>query len=127
MSLQPIQTDLAPAAIGPYSQAIKAGPWLFVSGQIGLKPDTGELVSEDFAQQARQVLDNLRNILEAAGFHLTDVTAVDVFMVDLSQFSLFNQIYQSYFSDHKPARVAVEVRGLPRGASIEIRCTAYRP
>jgi 2-iminobutanoate/2-iminopropanoate deaminase len=127
MSFQVIQTDQAPAAIGPYSQALKAGPWLFVSGQLGLKPDTGELVSDDFEQQARQVLQNLRNILQAAGFDLTDVAAVDVFVMDLANFTRFNQIYQEFFSGHKPTRAVVEVKGLPKGASIEMKCVAYRP
>ena len=126
MSFQVIQTDQAPAAIGPYSQALKAGPWLFVSGQIGLKPDTGELVSDDFSDQARQVLSNLGHILKAAGYELTDVASVDVFMTDLTQFSTFNQIYQDYFSGHKPTRAAIEVKGLPKGAHIEIKCIAYR-
>jgi 2-iminobutanoate/2-iminopropanoate deaminase len=126
MSCEVIQTDQAPAAIGPYSQGIKAGGWLFVSGQIALKPGSVELVSEDFADQARQALNNMQNILKAAGYGLSDVAAVDVFVTDMGQFSVFNTIYEEYFSNHKPARAVVEVRGLPKGAKVEVKCTAFR-
>ena len=126
MGHQVIQTNLAPAAIGPYSQAIKVGPWLFVSGQIALRPDTGELVSENFAEQTEQALKNLRRILEAAGYELSDVVSTDVFLTDIGQFSSFNRIYEEFFSDHKPARAVLEVKGLPRGAQVEIKCIAYR-
>jgi 2-iminobutanoate/2-iminopropanoate deaminase len=126
MGHQVIQTNLAPAAIGPYSQAIKVGPWLFVSGQIALQPDTGELVSENFAKQTEQVLKNLRHILEAAGYELSDVVSTDVFMTDIGQFSSFNRIYEEFFLHHKPARAVVEVKGLPRGTQVEIKCIAYR-
>jgi 2-iminobutanoate/2-iminopropanoate deaminase len=126
MGHQIIQTNLAPAAIGPYSQAIKVGPWLFVSGQIALRPDTGELVSEDFAEQTEQVLKNLRHILEAAGYELSDVVSADVFLTDIGQFTSFNRIYEEFFFHHKPARAVVEVKGLPRGAQVEIKCIACR-
>jgi 2-iminobutanoate/2-iminopropanoate deaminase len=125
MNCRPIQTDKAPAAIGPYSQAIKAGPWLLVSGQIALKPGATELVSNEFTEQARQVLDNMRSIVQAAGYSLSDVAAVDVFLTDMGKFGIFNEIYQEYFSEHKPARAVVEVKGLPRGALVEIKCMAY--
>jgi len=125
MSCQVIQTELAPAAIGPYSQAIKVDSWLFVSGQIGLNPQTGELVSDDFSQQTKQVLENVRQVLHAGGCHLTDVVAVDVFLTDISQFAAFNTIYQQYFADHKPARAVVEVKGLPKGACVEMKCMAH--
>ncbi len=126
MSAKVIQTDRAPAAIGPYSQGIVAGGWLFVSGQLGLKPATGEMVGEGFSEQARQALENLRSIVEAAGFALTDVVAVDVFITDMAQFSVFNSIYAEVFLEHKPARAVVEVKGLPRGAHVEVKCTAFR-
>ena len=126
MSAKVIQTDRAPAAIGPYSQGIVAGGWLFVSGQLGLKPATGEMVGEGFGDQARQALENLRSIVEGAGFALTDVVAVDVFITDMAQFSVFNNIYAEVFSEHKPARAVVEVKGLPRGALVEVKCTAFR-
>ncbi len=126
MSLKAIQTDKAPAAIGPYSQAVQAGPWLFVSGQIALKPDTGELAGEGFPEQTQQALDNVKAILQAAGYQLTDVAAVDVYLTDMAQFAAFNKIYDEFFSGHKPARAVVEVKGLPRGASVEIKCVAIR-
>jgi len=126
MSLEIIRTEKAPAAIGPYSQAIRAGSWLFVSGQIPLNPETGQMVGEDFGAQARQVLENLKNVLLAGGCELKDVVAVDVFLIDIGQFAVFNSIYEQAFSTHKPARAVVEVKGLPRGAQVEIKCTAYR-
>lgn len=126
MSCHVIQTSRAPAAIGPYSQAIKVDSWLYVSGQIGLQPDTGELVSGDFAAQSKQALENLRHIVLAAEYSLNDVVAVDVFITDISQFALFNGIYQQFFAEHKPARAVVEVKGLPKGALVEIKCIAYR-
>lgn len=126
MSHRAIKTDRAPAAIGPYSQAIQAGAWLFVSGQIGLKPETGQFVSEVFADQARQCLENMSQILAAAGCKLDDVVSVDVFITDISLFGLFNEIYSEYFSAHKPARAVVEAKGLPKGALVEIKCVAMR-
>lgn len=122
MECKVIQTNNAPSAIGPYSQGIAAPPWLFVSGQIGLNPETGELVGPDLASQTRQALENLRQIVVAAGCDLTRVVSVDVFLTDIGKFAEFNGIYQEYFSDHKPARVALEVSALPKGACVEIRC-----
>lgn len=126
MSGKAIHTERAPQAIGPYSQAIQVGSMLFVSGQLGLNPNTGELPAGDFSGQARQALENLKAIVEAAGFQLTDVAAVDVFLTDMTRFSTFNGIYESFFSTHKPARAVVEVKGLPRGGLIEIKCTACK-
>jgi 2-iminobutanoate/2-iminopropanoate deaminase len=126
MTPKAIQTDEAPAAIGPYSQAITAGPLLFVSGQLGMKPETGELVGPDLSSQARQALQNLKSIVVAGGFELTDVVAVDVFLTNMGDFSEFNTIYQEYFSDHRPARAVVAVAALPKGACVEIKCIAYR-
>lgn len=127
MSCQVIQTTDAPAAIGPYSQAIKAGSWVFVSGQLGMNPATGELVGEGLAEQAKQALENMSNIVKAAGLALADVVSVDVFLTDINQFAAFNGIYLGYFSAHKPARAVVEVKGLPRGACVEIKCIAHQP
>lgn len=127
MTVKAIQTDQAPAAIGPYSQGINAAPWLFVSGQLGIQPETGELVSPDFVPQAKQALENLLQIVLAAGYNLNHVVAVDVFVTDLSYFANFNDIYAEYFSDHRPARAVVEVCRLPKDASIEIKCIAYNP
>jgi len=122
-----IQTDRAPAAIGPYSQGITVAPWLFVSGQLGIQPETGELVSSDFLPQAKQALENLLQIVRAAGYNLNHVVAVDVFLTDLNNFSTFNALYTEYFSEHRPARAVVEVSRLPKDASIEIKCMAYNP
>jgi len=122
MEYKVIQTDKAPSAIGPYSQGIAAPPWLFVSGQIGLNPETGELVGPDIASQTRQVLENLRQIVLAAGCDLAHVVSVDVFLTDIGKFAEFNEIYQEYFSEHKPARAAVGVSALPKGACVEIKC-----
>ena len=124
MECKVIQTDKAPSAIGPYSQGIAAGPWLFVSGQLGMHPQTGELISSDFDSQVRQPLENLRQILLAAGCDLNCVTAVDVFVTDMGDFADFNEIYTGYFSEHRPARAVVEVSALPRGAKVEIKCVA---
>ena len=124
MECKVVQTDQAPAAIGPYSQGIVAAPWLFVSGQLGIQPETGELVSSDFAPQARQALENLRQIVLAAGSDLNQVTAVDVFVTNIENFAEFNNIYTEYFSEHRPARAVVEVSALPKGACVEIKCIA---
>ena len=128
MTCKVIQTDQAPAAIGPYSQGISAASWVFVSGQLGIQPETGELISPDFVPQARQALENLLQIVLAAGCRLNQVVAVDVFVTDLNYFAAFNDIYAEYFSEHRPARAVVEVNRLPRDACIEIKCIAcYNP
>ncbi|MDP6395964.1 MAG: RidA family protein [Desulfobacterales bacterium] len=119
-----IQTDKAPAAIGPYSQGIKLGSLLFVSGQIGMHPETGELVSPDFAPQVRQTLENLLHVVKAAGGDLDQVVAVDVYLTDMGKFVEFNGIYQEYFAEHRPARAVIEVCALPKGARVEIKCIA---
>ena len=124
MDLRSVQTDKAPAAIGPYSQAIGAGSLVFVSGQLGLNPQSGELVSSEFGPQAKQALENLKQIVLAGGSDLTRVVAVDVFVTDMAKFPEFNEIYQNYFSDHRPARAFIEVSGLPKGALVEIKCIA---
>jgi 2-iminobutanoate/2-iminopropanoate deaminase len=127
MTCKVIQTDRAPAAIGPYSQGITAMPFLFVSGQLGIQPKTGELVSSDFKVQAKQALENLLQIVLAAGYNLNQIVAVDVFVTDLNNFANFNDIYAEYFSEHRPARAVVEVSRLPKDACIEIKCIAYNP
>ncbi|UCD89654.1 MAG: hypothetical protein JSW04_14820 [Desulfobacterales bacterium] len=124
MDCQIVDTERAPAAIGPYSQGIAFGSWLFVSGQLGLQPETGELVSHDFSTQARQALENLKQIVLAGGGALDKVTAVDVFLTDIGNFADFNEIYSEYFSEYRPARAVVEVSALPREASVEIKCIA---
>lgn len=124
MDCKIVETDRAPAAIGPYSQGIAFDPWLFVSGQLGLQPETGELVSHDFSAQARQALENLKQIVLAGGGNLNSVVAVDVFLTDIGNFAEFNEIYTEYFMEHRPARAVVEVSALPRTASVEIKCIA---
>jgi len=119
-----IKTAKAPAAIGPYSQAICANGFVFVSGQIPLDPESGEIVSGGFVDQARQSLENVKQILIASGSGMDKVVAVDVFITDIAQFAAFNKVYEQYFSIHKPARAVVEVKGLPRGALVEVKCVA---
>jgi 2-iminobutanoate/2-iminopropanoate deaminase len=124
MSLKAIQTDKAPSAIGPYSQGIISGQLLFVSGQIGIKPETGELAGPDFAAQANQALNNLSQIVTAAGSNLSRVLSVDIFLTSMGNFSKLNEIYQTFFTGIKPARAVIEVSGLPKGACVEIKCVA---
>ncbi len=124
MTLKVIHTDQAPEAIGPYSQAVLSAPLIFVSGQIGIFPETGELISSDFVSQTQQVLKNLRQILVEGGSDFDQVVAVDVFLTDIGNFSRFNEIYAEYFSDHRPARAVVEVSALPKDALVEIKCIA---
>jgi 2-iminobutanoate/2-iminopropanoate deaminase len=125
MALKPIKTESAPAAIGPYSQGMTAGPWLFVSGQLGLDPESGALVGTDLVSQARQALQNLLQILVSAGAGLDQVVAVEVFLTDIGRFAEFNQVYETFFSDHRPARAVVGVAGLPKDALVEVKCMAY--
>lgn len=126
MELKVVQTDRAPAAIGPYSQGITSGAWLFVSGQLGLDPQTGEMAGADFESQARQALENLKQIVLAGNCEINDITAVDVFLTDMQKFAEFNAIYTEYFAEHRPARAVVAVRDLPKGAQVEIKCIACR-
>jgi len=124
MTLRTVHTEKAPAAIGPYSQAVIAPPFVFVSGQLGMDPSTGNLVGDDLASQARQALENVNQILVASGSSLEQTTAVEVFLTDMGKFLDFNAIYAEYFSTHKPARAAIEVSALPKGGCVEIKCTA---
>jgi 2-iminobutanoate/2-iminopropanoate deaminase len=121
-----IETEGAPAAIGPYSQAIDAGDWLFTAGQIPLDPATGKMVSGDFAQQAERVFDNLEAILRAAGLGLSDVAKATVYLVRLEDFPALNEIYARRFGTHRPARSTVGVAALPAGAKLEIDLVARR-
>jgi 2-iminobutanoate/2-iminopropanoate deaminase len=121
-----IETTGAPAAIGPYSQAIDAGDWLFTAGQIPLDPATGKMVSSDFAQQAERIFDNLEAILRAAGLGLSDVVKATVYLVRLEDFPALNEIYARRFGTHRPARSTVGVAALPAGAKLEIDLVARR-
>lgn len=123
--MKTISTGKAPAAVGPYSQAIQTGDLLFLSGQIPLVPETGLLVSEDIAEQTEQVMKNVRAVCEAAGGNLTKIVKCTVFMTDLAQFQTMNEIYARHFGDHKPTRSTIQVAALPRGASVEIEAIMY--
>lgn len=119
-----INTKKAPAAVGPYSQAIKKGNFIFVSGQIPFNPDTMELVSEDVEEQAEQSLKNVKAILEEAGASLNDVVKARVYLDDMNQFGKVNEVYAKFFSDNLPARACVEVARLPKDVKVEIEVTA---
>ena len=122
--IETVTTDKAPGAIGPYSQAIKAGGMVFCSGQIPIDPSTGEFVSELVAEQTEQVLKNLSEVLAAAGTSLSSVVKTSVFLADMNDFAEMNEVYSRYFSENKPARATVAAAGLPRGARVEIDCIA---
>ncbi len=119
-----VSTDKAPAALGPYSQAIKVGNLVYTSGQIGIDPATGELVSWQLREQAHQVFKNLQGVLEAAGMSLQQVVKTTVFLAHMSDFAEMNGIYADYFGDNRPARSTVEVARLPKDALIEIEVIA---
>jgi len=122
----PIHTPNAPAAIGPYSQAVQAGNMLFVSGQIPVDPATGAFAGADIATQTRQSLTNVKNILEAAGYTLNDVVKTTVLLADIGDFAAMNGVYAEDFCDNKPARAAFAVKDLPRGALVEIEAIANK-
>jgi len=122
MSKQIISTPHAPAAIGIYSQAVRVGNTIWVSGQIPLDPKTKELVAGDIEAQVRQVFENLKAIVTAAGAGFDDVVKATVFLVDLSHFALVNKVMAEYFREPYPARAAVGVAALPRGAQVEVEC-----
>lgn len=119
-----IATDQAPRAIGPYSQAVRVGPWVFLSGQIGLDPARGELVPGGVVAEVTQVLENLRAVLAAAGTSLDAVVRTTIYLVDLADFSRVNEVYAGVFAAPFPARATVGVAALPRGARVEIDAIA---
>jgi 2-iminobutanoate/2-iminopropanoate deaminase len=119
-----ISTSEAPAAIGPYSQAVRSGNFLFCSGQIPLDPKSGQIVSGDIATQTRRVLDNIGAVLEAEGLTFENIVKTTIFLTDLGDFQTVNEIYGSYFKQHPPARSTVQVSALPKGAKIEIEVIA---
>jgi 2-iminobutanoate/2-iminopropanoate deaminase len=121
-----VKTKGAPGAIGPYSQGIIAGNLVFVSGQLGLDPQTGQMKGPDLAAQATQALTNLKAVLNAADCDIHHVTAVDVYLVDMNDFEEFNAIYRAVFDRHKPARAVVAVTALPKNGRVEIKCVAAR-
>jgi 2-iminobutanoate/2-iminopropanoate deaminase len=122
--LQRVQTDRAPAAIGPYSQAIVHGGLVFTAGQIPLDPASGEMVGGDVAVQAERVMQNLAAVLEAAGSSLDRVIKTTVFLRDMDDFGAMNEVYGRYFGDHRPARSAVQAARLPKDAILEIEAVA---
>src|SRR5215210_4596030 len=119
-----VSTTEAPAAVGPYSQAVRVGPMLFTAGQIPLDPQSGQIVSEDIGEQTRRVLDNLTAVLRVEGMDFGNIVKTTVFMTDLGQFQTMNEIYASYFKDQPPARSTVQVSALPKGAQVEIEVIA---
>jgi 2-iminobutanoate/2-iminopropanoate deaminase len=124
LKLKTISCEQAPAAIGPYSQAIQAGNLLFCSGQIPLDPVSGEIVAGDVRRQAEQVMENISAVLSAAGAGFNDVVKATVFLVEMDDFGAVNEVYGRYFPVHKPARSTVAVKALPRGVLVEIEVIA---
>jgi 2-iminobutanoate/2-iminopropanoate deaminase len=121
-----VKTDKAPAAIGPYSQAVDAGDFVFVAGQIPILPAQGKIVEERVAGQTRQVLENIEKILSAAGLGLENVVKTTVFLRSMGDFREMNEVYAEYFKEDPPARATIEVAGLPLGALVEIEAVARR-
>jgi 2-iminobutanoate/2-iminopropanoate deaminase len=119
-----ISTELAPKAIGPYSQAIRANGFVFCAGQTPIDPAVGKLIEGDVQAQTRRVLHNLAAILEAAGTSLARVVKTTVFLTDMANFKAMNEVYAEFFAEHPPARSTVAVAGLPLGAQVEIECIA---
>lgn len=127
MSREIIQTENAPAAIGPYSQAVRTGDTLYLSGQIPLDPATMELVEGGIEDQIRRVFDNLKAVLEAAGAGFSDIAKLNIFLTDLTHFPLVNKIMSEVFVEPYPARAAIGVAALPKGAQVEMDAIAYCP
>lgn len=125
MQRRAVHTQGAPAALGPYSQAIEAGGWLFTAGQIGLDPESGEL-AETIESQTTRALENIRAVLEAAGAEMTDIVKTTVFLRDMADFTAFNAVYAEMVGDPPPARSTVEVAALPKGALVEIEALVYK-
>jgi 2-iminobutanoate/2-iminopropanoate deaminase len=126
MKVKSLRSEQAPEPIGPYSQAIQAGDFIFTSGQIAINPRTGAIDSADVAAQTRQVLDNLTAVLQAAGLNLAQVIKTTIFLKDMNDFPRVNEIYALYFRDVLPARSTVQVARLPKDALIEIECIAWK-
>jgi len=124
MEKQVVNTDRAPAAIGPYSQALKVGEMVFVSGQIPIDPATGDIVQGDIKAQTRQVLTNLNAVLKAAGSSLEEAVKTTVYITNMDEFAQVNEVYSEFFKDQPPARACVEVSRLPKGVAIEIDAIA---
>ncbi len=121
-----IKTELAPAAIGPYSQAVCAGNMIFVSGQLGIDPKTGQLVAGGIESQTQQAIENVKSILIDGGFEMSNVVQAQVFLADMKDFAAMNEIYAKYFTEPYPARAAIQVAALPKGGLVEIMAVAAR-
>jgi 2-iminobutanoate/2-iminopropanoate deaminase len=126
MSKQIITTENAPAPIGPYNQAVMAGNFLFISGQVALKPGTGELADTDVYEETHQVMQNLKSILSEAGMNFDNVVKTTIFLSDMELFSAVNEIYGKYFNGDFPARETVAVKGLPKNVNVEISMIAAK-
>lgn len=126
MSLKIVNTDKAPKAVGPYSQAIKAGKFIYVSGQLPINPSTGKMVTGGVQEETKQALLNAKEILKKEGYDFKDVVKTTVFLDKISDFAAMNEIYAEFFKEHKPARAAFEVAALPLGANVEIQMVAYK-
>ncbi len=126
MNLKTIQTNLAPAAIGPYAQAIAVDPFLYTSGQIPVHPESGEMAGPGIEEQTEQSLKNLKAVVEAGGSKLNNVIKTTVFLKNMNDFAKMNAIYDRFFEGHKPARSTVEVARLPKDCLVEIECIALR-
>ena len=123
---QAVHTPAAPAAIGPYSQAVRAGSTIYVSGQIPVDPATGNFAGPDIRTQTRQSLTNLRNILDAAGYSMAEVVKTTVLLKDIADFAEMNAVYADFFTEPYPARAAFQAAALPKGALVEIECVAVK-
>jgi len=119
-----VSTNEAPAAVGPYSQAVRVGQFVFTAGQIPLDPKSGVIVSEDISEQARRVLDNLTAVLAAENLTFDHIVKTTIFLTDMNDFAAVNEVYAGYFSQQPPARSTVAVSALPKGARVEIECIA---
>jgi 2-iminobutanoate/2-iminopropanoate deaminase len=122
-----ISTPNAPAAVGPYSQAVRVGNFIYTAGQIALIPETGKLVEEGIDTQTRQVMQNLANVLEAAGSSLDNIVKTTIFVTNMADFTTVNEVYGSFFANNPPARSTVQVAALPLGAKVEIEAVAIVP
>ena len=119
-----VKTEKAPAPVGPYNQAIISGNFVFTAGQIAIDPETGNLEPNDIKIQTKRVIENLRAVLQASGSDLSEVVKTTVFLKDMNDFALMNEVYAQYFSDNSPARSAVEVARLPKDVLVEMECIA---
>ncbi|MDP9078034.1 MAG: RidA family protein [Bacteroidota bacterium] len=122
-----INSDNAPAPIGPYNQAVSAGGFVFLSGQIALNPSTGQLVTDDIKIETKQVMDNISAILTEAGVDFGNIVKTSIFLTDMQNFAQVNEVYGTYFKSEFPARETVQVAGLPKGGNVEITVTAIKP